>query len=370
MDENVVTSVPDPVIVIPTAHIALPDEEIPREKPASFWQMLLPDEARDRVATVVQAGIELDSYGQVVPQLSRRELHTNLQKIAPDIFMIRDRIAQQIQAGKHVVYTPGSYDLVHVGHASYLLECVEAYLQAHEGLTRDDLYVVVLADDDELIGGVKPAHFAAIQGEHPRPIENQRLFGEHIEQLAPGLHPRLVDLVSLPVDLVGFIPAPTEFHKVSNNGGFREWLALASHLECPADAEREVREAISQYDKLLENLRTPSLARIVRAFDHAFCGLSSYDPKTSDWDVASWQLMIHQFIGNVFGVESRERYTRLISLHDVKYKDVVAGIMNPCGIGHQFLDDTEVVSTTKLIETFGWEALVTSKMAAYDKALS
>lgn len=168
------------------------------------------DFARQRMAEVVEAGIQLDKYGMVKPSLEEE----NLDKVTQDLLETRARIAEVLGEGKHIIYLPGSFDLVHVGHASYVRQCIDNYLSRNLRLTRDKIFVILLADDDEMIRAMKPSYLFNNPGDHPRPMENRELF-EHVTDE----HPRLVDLASLDSDLVGSIPAPTQVGDL-----LRSWL--------------------------------------------------------------------------------------------------------------------------------------------------
>lgn len=323
-----------------------------QEAACSALFQAIPDlngEARARIDLVIASGTELDKYGQVVPQMNKAIGN----KIASDLLDVRQRVTEELHQGKHVLYVPGSYDLVHVGHASYILEGIETYLKAHSELRREDLYVVALADDDELIRGVKPPHLVAATGEHPRPIECAELF-EHLTKK----HPRLVDLATLPVDLVGFLPAPTCFGEVLNHPLFQRWSERAA---IPIECKHDLEATVVKYGELLSNLTEERFADVKAHFHRAKYNLD-YNPATAKWDVASWQLLLHRFIGDVYAASPQPNYVRMISEHDVKYKHIVAEVMELCGIDHHFVDDTVVVSTTELMSKFGWETLVRSKL--------
>ena len=110
--------------------------------------LLRDDKAAQRIQEVIEAGIEIDAYGMVVPQVQLAKIRD---KITKGLVDTRTRLAQVLGEGKHVIYLPGSYDMIHSGHASYVLQGVEAYLDKHSRLSRQDIFVMMLADDDELI---------------------------------------------------------------------------------------------------------------------------------------------------------------------------------------------------------------------------
>ena len=323
------------------------------------------DIARQRIQEVMDSNIEIDAYGMVVPQVNAPFM---AQKITRGLVDTRTRLAQVLGEGKHVIYLPGSYDMIHAGHASYILQGVEAYLKQHSRLSRKDIFVMILADDDELIEAIKPSYLMDKPADHPRPLENERIY-EHLTKL----NPRLVDLASLPVDLVGFIPAPTRIGNLLGDWHFKRWLennadftrdgAALHHLGNDAVSD-EIRATIAQYESLLSRIKQGDFREVIKGFQTAKHS-KLYNPATAAWNVASWQLMVHKFLGSVPG--SQGYYTRIISEHDVKYKDIVAKLMKVSRIDHLFVQDDMVISTTALANAFGWEELYDAKSKAYHK---
>jgi len=80
-------------------------------------RLSLSEDALHRMEIVRSAGMQLDRFGQVVPQVGAAVER----KISTDLLDIRHRGFEELHAGKHVIYVPGSYDLVHAGHASYIM---------------------------------------------------------------------------------------------------------------------------------------------------------------------------------------------------------------------------------------------------------
>jgi hypothetical protein len=331
-------------------------------KPTTY--KLLHDEiAHERLQEVIDSNIEIDAYGMVVPQVKRDSIR---HKITRGLVDTRTRLAQVLGEGKHVIYLPGSYDMIHAGHASYILQGVESYLKAHSRLSRADIFVMILADDDELIEAIKPAYLMDKSADHPRPLENESIY-EHLTDI----NPRLMDLASLPVDLVGFIPAPTRIGNLLGDWHFRRWLdksaafagdgSLLHHLGNDA-VSNDVRATIEDYESLLKRIKLGEFTEVIKGFQTAKHS-KLYNPKTAAWDVGSWQLMVHKFLGSVPG--SQGYYTRIISEHDVKYKDIVAKLMKVSRIDHLFVQDDMVLSTTALANAFGWEELYDAKSKAY-----
>jgi hypothetical protein len=325
---------------------------------------LLPDDkAAQRIQEVIESGIEIDEYGMVVPQVGLSNIRD---KITKGLVDTRTRLAQVLGEGKHVIYLPGSYDMIHSGHASYVLQGVEAYLDEHSRLSREDIFVMMLADDDELIEAIKPSYLMDKPAGHPRPLENASIY-EHLS----NIHPRLMDLASLPVDLVGFIPAPTRVGDLLGDWHFSRWMENSAgfsgdvlhHLKNDS-VSNEVRRTIAQYERLLQKTKSGDFTEVIKGFQTAKHS-KSYNAETAAWNVASWQLLVHKFLGSVPG--SQGFYTRIISEHDIKYKEIVAKLMKVSGIDHLFVNDDLVMSTTSLANAFGWEELYDAKSKAYQK---
>ena len=323
--------------------------------PSKLQSTGLSPEAQAEIMKVQQAGIKLDAYGQVLPEFTQ----ANEKKIARDLLDVRYQVISALGRGQHVVYVPGSYDLVHAGHASYIMQAIDLYLKDRKELTRENLFVVALSDDDDLIQAVKPAHLTAQAKEHPRPIECAALF-EHCSQN----HPRLWDLATLPVDLVGFLPAPSRLGTLLGHQDFSRWFESVQDIKVGTETSL-VGDTLERYTRLIRAMRLGDFASIKSDFQKIRHGLET-DPAAGLWDVGSWQALMHQFIGDVCQARSSERYVRIISEYDVKYKDSVAQLMKACGIAHQFINDQMVVSTTALVKEFGWEVLVRSKLAHYE----
>src|SRR5581483_7408363 len=143
--------------------------------------------------------IEIDKgNGLVIPHTTthKENLKKTMAKIMPSLFDVRDAIAKAKEANKHILVLPGSFDLVHKGHAKYVKLSVDAYIKAAK-CKREDMFVVMLADDDELIKQVKAFKHVDFGGDEPqrRPVEK-----------APE---RALSMAHIPdVDIVGIVPAP------------------------------------------------------------------------------------------------------------------------------------------------------------------
>lgn len=308
--------------------------------------------ARKKIRSVIDSGVGVDSYGLIIPRLDREIL----QKFTTDLLNVRAIIQEQMRQGKHVLYLPGSYDLVHVGHASFIQESVETYCN-QRNIKRENLFVVALADEDELISTVKKS--ASREGELPRPIQSLDLMG----QLCGDVSPRLIDLASLPfVDLVGILPAPSSFGSVIRTKVFDSWLGVAKNqwetLVATGKAPEEFKEV---FGSLIENLNPLNYGKVSAAYRCVKNNINSEDPNRLTWRIQDWHFMLHQFLGDVSPGNSEKEFRRVISKND-SYADEVEHTMACCGIGACVVDDTVVVSTTKLITQFGWETLKNQKL--------
>jgi hypothetical protein len=325
--------------------------------PSRLVESSLSRQAEAEILKVKASGVKLDEFGQVLAEFTRE----NELKIARSLLDVRHQVMSAIGRGQHVVYVPGSYDLLHAGHASYIMQATELYLNDKPALQRSDLFVLALSDDDHLIQAVKPPHLTGQPKEHPRPIQCNELF----EHCSRKHHPRLWDLAALPVDLVGFIPAPSQLGTLLENQEFIRWFNSVKTEDFYDGVSPDTSNSLESYARLVRALRLENFASIKADFQKVRYGLD-VDPQECLWDVGSWQMLMHRFIGDVYQHNSSERYVRIISEHDTKYKDVVARAMQTCGISYKFIDDQMVISTTSQVKQFGWEALVRSKISHFE----
>lgn len=316
-----------------------------------------------KLRDVLKEGVKIDDQMLVVPDAKNPKA-----TIARSLVEVKRLIDEQRSTGKHIIYIPGSYDLVHAGHASYALQVIDQYLLQHPDLTRDDLYVVMLSDDDELIKTVKAykrkGYSAKGDEDFERPIESAEAF----EDLNLEHHPRLIGTASLPVDLVGFIPAPENAKEFIN-----ELLAaqkhdvgtLTQHLEDFMAArelaevdKRELSAAIQSYGKLLHCFGNGGYDEVIASFRALGKPYAKVDPE-APWSIQSYQLLIHGFLAAGDGL--RGPIVRIVSVHDNKYKDQVDFLMEAAGLDVEPIEDVELVSTTKLLREFGAGPLRSAK---------
>ncbi len=324
-----------------------------------------------RVQSTRSQGANFNRYGLVVPHLSLKEVGSI---VVPDLIEARHRMQAMMLEGKTAIYFPGAFDLVHIGHASYIEEGI-AYVLQQTKLTRDDLFVVVLADSDDLIEAAKPAYKYAQNGNHPRPIESSKIFS-HVLSQSTAINPRMIDLAQLGVDMVGVIPSPSEAHNLLSDWFFRRWfqqfggfegsgskLLVSAGDEISEEAEKTVRE----YESLVQAIRDGRFDRVVTSFDEAKFGLPTDTASECCWSLPSWQLLVHRFLGMVHKLPHSNCY-RILSRRD-GYSPIVKRLMEISHIMTASVDDTQLVSTTTLLDTFGWKQLYGEKVAIFQKWL-
>lgn len=364
------------------------DQSVKMPRPAEeHFNVLIKgrEDAQARVEAVRQAGVGLDSYGMVDPILDKSLLES---RIAGDLGEVHHVISQQLGLGKHVMMCTGGYDLIHAGHASFILQGMEEYIAGRGIEDPDQLFVVVLADDDSLLASVKPPHKQDKPDQHPRPVESH----DNFRQWTGDIHPRLLDLASLPVDLVGLLPSPISAESLIKSKVFKTWLSeQASYQQDPAglsllgksEAERAALSTIEHFEKtiallklecgLIEPEQLPEDLAGKRysdlCWDFKRAGIDpNYGQPADLWKLPSWALMFHKFIGS--GASAARRlgsgadYVRLLSKND-GYSDEVAALMRASFIGAFYCDDTAVFHTSTLLDTFSWQTLLNAKAEAF-----
>ena len=76
-------------------------------------------------------------------------------KIASSFPSMIEKINSAQGDGKHIIILPGSYDLAHAGHLSFVIQATNRYLSQNQNISRGELFVAMLVDDDGLIREVK-----------------------------------------------------------------------------------------------------------------------------------------------------------------------------------------------------------------------
>ena len=329
-------------------------------------------EAEQCILDVAKANVKLDCFGLVVPTGGIRDLEARIVKTMEEA---RQRIQHVVLEGKTVVYFPGAFDLVHAGHVTFFLQGVDLFLKKHSKLKREDLFVVVLADSDDLVEAAKPAHLYATEGEHPRPIQGAKVFS-HVLRNYTKANPRLLDLASLGVDMVGLLPSPAEMYPLLDNWFFQRWLndhgefqndAIEVVADGTDDLSIQARTALSEYLEIVRAIKEGHFERVQASFEQVKFNLPTTDGKTY-WTLPAWQLLLNRYLGFVHQFPNAGCY-RVISSRD-GYGGFVRRLMELSRIRHAPIDDVSVISTTTLLSTFGWETLYKAKVASLTELCS
>lgn len=305
-------------------------------------------------------GVLFDEYGMLKPDI--KNLAAIQQKITPDLVTLKRMLDQLRGEGKHIVYLPGSYDLLHAGHAFFIEQSVDMYLNLpeHAGLKREDVVVLVLADDDNLISRVKARKWIGAGGNEPykRPIQSEETFRT---VMGEG-HWRLFEIASIPqVDIVGFIPSPISAEHL----GAEEVLAAqknAAGISAALESFKSTRaispedisvleKSIRDYDSLIESFRNGHKE-----------AAQSFSDQNSAWSIQAWQLFIHIYLGSGNFIAP---FSRIISHNDSAYKDQVAFLMEISGLKGIYIQDESLISTTDLLAEHGHEKLIEAKSGNY-----
>jgi hypothetical protein len=290
-----------------------------------------------------QFNIALDETGLVLPPLD----DSIEGKICPSLEILKQEIVKRRSKGDHVILLPGGYDLVHIGHASFVVQAIDHYLAINSHLNRDQLFVVALVDDDDLISESKASAYIKAIGKKG-PIERGEL---NIR------HPRLRAMASLPLDAVAALPAPTRdinhpLHLNLDSAQFKEDPSLTELALLNFSLAERLHRAIEQLPKIRERIT-------------AGVGLL-FDPEY--WSLESWQLYMLSWLNEDNGKISDNMgpIVRLVSEAEEKYRDIVATIMDMCQIGVEVFPDEHCVSTKELVERHGVEELLNRKKIVYD----
>lgn len=317
----------------------------------------------------LKIGVTIDDKGLVLPDVTSSKKEELLNKIAVNLEEIRSRIDAAKKEGKHVLYIPGSYDLVHKGHAFYVQQVIDAYIEKCKEsgviISREDLFVVMLADSDELIKDVKKSKHVDNGGDEPkaRPVE-----------AAPS---RLIAMASLGVDLTGIIPSCWD-KKID--------------FPTPAKFEVNLQEALNMFKKqLIDSLSDlpegeEKIKKIEKDIKDLEEGIVSYEllcknlssgADLGNVPVQAWQLYITAYINGVdvkSSLQSPELYvggsiTRFVSHDDTKYLMQVLFLMYLAGVGIIVIEDINIGSTSSLIaealKMYGekaWEQIAKDKL--------
>lgn len=294
--------------------------------------MSLPHDGDAALARLQAGGVQYDEHRMLKPVLSDE----TVAKAAYSFGGCRARIDALRACSTQVLYMPGSYDLVHAGHAWHIEAAVERF---------GDAPVVALADDDELIAATKGPD---------RPVQTS-------ERSPYALNWRLYELASIPrVRTSGFLPSPMATQEVAGTAVLESQCGpgrLEEILRDPPDHlaamgyDEALNRVVHEYADLLTMMhRTPR--GMVEAFK------SGIHP----WSIQAWQLYLHCYLG-------AGRYdapmVRVMSHHDDAHAIQVAYLMHAAGIQTRYLHELELVSTSSLLEQHSKERLLEAKLRNY-----
>ena len=268
-------------------------------------------------------GIKIHPSGLVLPE--NRSI--NSYKVVGTFNDLSQKIEDQRRQSKHIVLLPGSYDGVHVGHLSFVVQAKEEYMRQWNDtyldspIGRSDMFVVAVLDGDQLTSEVKENTYLKVTGKKG-PIE-------HIDQ-------RVAAMAELPIDLVGVAQSPNE-------------------LELPAPTEL-MHNNIQAPDSVLNAIR--DFTAFKADFERQNLGFDK-----SWWSIELWQMYLLSSLNKseLNGVVFPTQITRVLSKDEHKYYNEVSAIMKLCGINVMELDDVFCVSTKQIVERIGVEELIRIK---------
>ena len=315
-----------------------------------------------RTNNYIKTIIEIEKQnGLVIPKVLTKETQKEyLEKLRPSLKHIRGSINNAKKRNKHVLVLPGSFDLLHQGHANYIEKCLTSYCKKAR-CSQKQTFVVVLADDDDLIARVKAFKHKDLGGDEPekRPVENAA--------------ERLLSMMSLPwVDVVGIIPSHSTSEELPEPPVYDIEEML---MDLEENFEKFERKRIFASNGLIEN-KEDALTRIAIDKQELRLGLLSYKTLREKWGqrinlesipVQAWQLYILGVINNIHKANGNKpssflatATTRLVNAQDVKYLGQVLFLMRYADIGVALMKyKIPGASTTELIK---WA------MAEYEKS--
>lgn len=316
--------------------------------------------------TLNDTNVQFDQYGLVIPQYPHSDPKTA--KIANNYNQIKKYIHRALSERKDVLYLIGSFDLIHKGHVAMIVNAIRNYLIEQE-LQREDVYVVVLADHKNLTFNFKKAKWQEYGGTEsvPRPIQSKHNFPTPIQ-----VSPRLLDLAQLPVDLVGFTPDPeTAINSLFKQKQFKKTLKeLLPLLDSKSSllAKYPQPEGVHNSEAHFKNITNYTKFMISDILaengQKILSGFLNYDTKEENlyWDLSSWQFILHAFLN----IKPSHKVVKFLNERDSDYLDRVAAYTLAAGMGVKTISGTDgFQSTTKLIEEFGAEKLLSLKMKYY-----
>jgi glycerol-3-phosphate cytidylyltransferase-like family protein len=294
--------------------------------------------------SVIKLDLLIDpNEGLVIPRLHDIELIES--KIITHLIDLNQKLKSWTDNGGKVLYLPGSYDLTHIGHALYIKECIDTFLE-FSSINRDQLKVVMMADSDELIAHVKSSKHITNGGTElvKRPVET------NVD--------RIIGMASIPfVDLVGIIPSQWDYDHLLQpiELPITDLIEQAkNNTQMSADDKQELLIGLYTFEKYINNDLVNK--KNIEALP-----------------VETWQLYITSLLMEDIVADS---VYRLISISDTKYLDKVSFLMHALGIQILLIEDTQYGSTSVMIDKFqndhqdqAWNAIRDYKMSFLDQSV-
>lgn len=271
--------------------------------------------------------IDIHPSGIILPRVSRE----SVKRIVESYQELMVKVNRFTNEGNKILLLPGSYDLAHVGHLSFVLQAKEAFENKYPN---SKYKTVMLVDDDILIREVKKEAYTKVIG-RVGPIETS--------DKSASEHPRLISLSNFPVDLVGFAPSPnfisSDFEPIKlNKAIILDSLNRSSLKIRNPYAFQRVSQAIDQYESMLRS------------------GIPKID--SLDWSIELWQLFL---LSKLSSVDDKCNITRIVSREEDKYFDIVAALMDICRIETMPIDDVYCTSTKDIVIKYGTDQCLAIK---------
>lgn len=286
-------------------------------------------------------GVEIHPSGIVIPDKSTNNSSTIAQNFSDAISYIH----KARQSGKHILILPGSYDLIHVGHLSFVVQATDHYLSLlqNQDLKREDLYIAMLIDDDPLLGEVKKDAYIKVTGQKG-PIERSNS--------PAGSHPRTVAASMLPVDLVSFVPSPVSvgnFPKPMIKNTQHMQKRLNSYTYLSSEEEQTIQKALINFPRIEKKIKNKE----------------PLDFDSNHWSIELWQLYLLSSLSfSTNGNRPTPPITRIVSQEESKYLNRVRVLMDYCNIGVEVINDVFCLSTKQLVEKYGVEGCLSIKQSS------
>jgi hypothetical protein len=323
----------------------------------------------DQALADLNPNLKFDAYGMVIPshsQSSHRKIVTGL----PDL---KSRVEDAVSLGKHVLILNGGFDLIHKGHAIFASYSASAYMK-NKGLRRDQLFVIVAADSDNLLGVYKASKWIGNGGKElfKRPVQRKEEFPEL------DYNTRALDLASIDaVDAVIMTPSPFELNQeLIQNEVFKNSIRTGlSLLDSRADtllsrqdklglSQREQHQHLTNLEPYMRAmgrlLLSGSLELIQEEFVRASNGQGS-----PIWNLTSWHFLLQAYLFD--SLNESDQVARVLNKSDGDYLAVVAVMQNLAGANIFLMPENRVMSTTGILTDAGHEELIKAKRKSHLK---